>query len=118
LSIGENDFQKINPIHRGRLRCPSFYERGEYALNKLLKYKICGMIDTSVTGKLLYLMLDELSDENGEIIISQRKIYDALHISRSAVSRNLRRLRRAGAINIIPTYHSDGGRSANKYFVK
>ena len=87
-------------------------------MNKLLKYKIYGIIDATVTGKLLYLMLDELSDENGEIIIPQRKICDALHISRSAVSRNLRRLRRAGAISIIPTYHSDGGRGANKYVVK
>ena len=87
-------------------------------MNKLSKYKICGMIDAGITGKLLYLMLDELSDENGEIIIPQRKICDALHISRSAVSRNLRRLLRAGAISIIPTYHSDGGRGANKYVVK
>lgn len=87
-------------------------------MNKLSKYKICGMVDTTATGKLLYLVLDDLANENGEIIITQRKICEALRISKSAVSRNLRRLQRAGAISIIPTYHNDGGRAANKYVLK
>ena len=87
-------------------------------MNSLLKYKICGDIDVTVTGKLLYVILSEFANRNGEVIIAQRKISDALHISRSAVSRNMRRLERAGAIRIVPTYHSDGGRAANKYIVK
>jgi len=76
------------------------------------------MVKATVTGKLLYLVLTELAGENGEVVIPQRRISDALRLSRSAVSRNLRRLERAGAISIIPTYHSDGGRAANNYIVK
>jgi len=87
-------------------------------MNKLSKYKICGNIETTITGKLLYLILDDLSCRNGEVVIPQRKIRDALGVSKSAVSRNLRRLEKAGAIRIIPAYHSDGGRAANKYILK
>jgi DNA-binding MarR family transcriptional regulator len=75
-------------------------------------------MDTTVTGKLLYLILNEVANRNGEIIIPQRKISDALHISKGTVSRNLRRLEKIGAISIMPTYHNDGGRAANKYTIK
>jgi len=87
-------------------------------VKKLSKYKLCGEVDTTVTGKLLYLILDELANKNGEIIIPQRKISDALHISKGTVSRNLRRLRDGGYISIHPQYHSDGGRAANKYRIR
>jgi DNA-binding MarR family transcriptional regulator len=85
---------------------------------KLNKYKLCGDIDTTVTGKLLYLILNEFANQNGEIIIPQRKISNALHISKGTVSRNLRRLEKIGAISIMPTYHNDGGRAANKYIIR
>jgi DNA-binding MarR family transcriptional regulator len=85
----------------------------------LNKYKPCGRIDTTITAKLLYLILIDLADDNGAVIIPQRKISDALHISKSAVSRNLRRLRDNGYIHIDPIYRSeDGGRSANKYIIR
>ena len=87
-------------------------------MNKLNKYKLCGEIDSTVIGKLMYLILNELANRNGEIIIPQRKISDTLHISKAAVSKNLRRLRDGGYIDIYPQYHSDGGRAANKYKVK
>jgi DNA-binding MarR family transcriptional regulator len=87
-------------------------------VKKLTKYKLCGEVDATITGKLLYLILDELANKNGEIIIPQRKISDALHISKGTVSRNLRRLRDGGYIDIHPQHHSDGGRAANKYIVK
>ena len=87
-------------------------------MRKLSKYKICGHVDSTVTGKLLYLILDELADKNGEIIIPQRKISAALHISKGTVSLNLRRLREGGYIEILPQYHRDGGRAANKYRIK
>jgi len=88
-------------------------------MNKLSKFKSCGRLDTTVTGKLLYIILDELADENGEINIPQRKISDALRISKGTVSRNLRRLRDGGYIDIYAQYRSeDGGRTANKYIVK
>ena len=87
-------------------------------MKKLSKFKICGEIDTTISGKLLYLVLDELADESGEIIIPQRKISNALRISKGTVSRNLRRLKDGGYIDIYSMYHSDGGRAANKYRIK
>ena len=88
-------------------------------MKKLSKYKVCGTIDATPTAKLLYLVLDELANTNGEVVIPQRKISDALHISKGTVSRNLRRLRDGGYIDIQAQYRSDdGGRAANKYIVK
>lgn len=87
-------------------------------MRKLSKYKVCGEVDSTMTGKLLYLILDELADKNGEIIIPQKKISAALHISKGAVSRNLCRLREGGYIDVVAQYHSDGGRAANKYRIK
>lgn len=87
-------------------------------MNKLAKYKLCGDIDTTVTGKLLYLILDGLADCNGEVIIPQRKISEALHVSKGTVSHNLRRLQNGGFIDVHPTYHSDGGRAVNKYQIR
>jgi DNA-binding MarR family transcriptional regulator len=87
-------------------------------VRKLSKYKVCGEVDSTVTGKLLYLILAELANKNGEIIIPQKKISNALHISKGTVSRNLRRLRDGGYIDVLPQYHSDGGRAANKYRIK
>lgn len=86
-------------------------------MNKLALYRICGNIRTTSTGKLIYLILDDLADEDGDVIIPQRRISNVLHISKSTVSRNLRRLERLGAISIMPTYHYDGGRASNKYQV-
>ena len=87
-------------------------------MKKLSKYKIYGDVDTTITGKLLYLILDDLGGNSGEIIIPQRKISDALHISKGTVSRNLRRLQDGGYIGIQAQYRSDGGRVANKYIMK
>ncbi len=87
-------------------------------MKKLDKYRLCGEVDVTVTGKLLYLILGELANSSGEVIIPQRKISGALHISKGAVSRNLRRLRDGGYIDIFPQYHSDGGRAANKYRIR
>ena len=93
-------------------------EEKENLMNKLRKYKLCGEINSTVIGKLLYLILEELANRNGEIIIPQRKISDTLQISKGAVSSNLHRLRDGGYIEIYPQYHSDGGRGPNKYKVK
>ena len=87
-------------------------------MNNLLKYKLCSEVSATATGKLLYLVLNDLANNGGEVTIPQRRISDALRISRSAVRRNLRRLERNGAISIFAQYHSDGGRAANKYIVR
>ena len=88
-------------------------------MNKLARFKVCGEMDATITGKLIYLVLNDLANRNGEVDIPQRRISDALHISKKAVSRNLRRLESGGYIIILPQYRSDdGGRSANKYTIK
>jgi hypothetical protein len=97
----------------------NFIGEGALPVNKLLKFKLCGDIDATITGKLLYLTLSELANRNGEIIIPQRKISEALHISKKTVSRNLRRLHGKGYIIIQEQYRSDdGGRAANKYIIR
>ena len=88
-------------------------------MNKLDKFRLCGGVKANITGKLLYLILDELAEGSGETVIPQRKISDALQISKSAVSRNLRKLKDGGYIEVVPQYRTDdGGRSSNKYIIK
>ncbi len=87
-------------------------------MNKIAKYKLCGEVTTSISGKLLYLILMDITDENNTVSIPQRRISEVLDISKGTVSRNLRKLRDGGYINIIPQYHGDGGRAANKYILK
>ena len=87
-------------------------------MKKLTNFRICGEVDTTITGKILYLILYELADPIGEVIIPQKKIRDALRISKATVSRNLRRLRDDGYISIYARYGSEGGRMANKYRIR
>lgn len=86
--------------------------------DKMAKYRFCGNIETTVSGKLMYLILTDLSNRNGEITIPQRRISEALGISKGTVSRNLRRLERIGCIGIITQYNDYGERAPNKYVLK
>ena len=88
------------------------------SMNKLTRFKNCGSLKATVTGKLIYLILDELADQNGEIIVPQKRISSALGISQGSVSRNLRRLRDAGYIRVYARYHLEGGRLSNKYVIR
>ena len=87
-------------------------------MNKLSNFASCGEIDATVTGKLLYLILEELVDPCGEVVIPQRRISETLRISKGTVGRTLRRLRDRGYIEIYARYHGEGGRAANKYRIK
>ena len=87
-------------------------------MNKYSKYKIVGELETTISGKLLYLLLSDIIDENNKIVIPQKKISEALGISRSTVSKNLRKLSRRGYLDIIPTYNECGGQMPNKYIVR
>jgi len=88
-------------------------------MEKLQKYNVCGMIEATPTGKLLYIMLFELANECGVVTIPQKKICEALDISRTAVRRNLHRLCYEGYIGIHPRYREDdGSRAANKYTIE
>ena len=83
-------------------------------MNKLETYRPCNAV-APVTAKLLLLMLRDITDDSDTIIIPQRRIAEAIGMSKSAVGRNLRRLERAGAITIEPLYNEYGGRSPNQY---
>jgi len=86
-------------------------------MNKLENYRPCGAVRPA-TAKLLLLMLRDITDERDQIIIPQRRIAEAIGMSRSAVGRNLRRLERAEAISIEPLYSEYGGRLPNKYILE
>ena len=83
-------------------------------MNKLENYRPCAAA-TPVTAKLLLLMLRDITDEHDQIIIPQRRIAEAIGMTRKTVSRNLHRLERAGAIAIEPLYSEYGGRLPNNY---
>lgn len=87
-------------------------------MNKYTKFRLVGELETSVSGKLLYLVLLDVIDEDNKIVIPQKRISQALGISKGTVSRNLRRLSRRGYIDIIPTFNECGGRMPNKYIVR
>jgi len=87
-------------------------------MNKYTKFKLVGELETTISGKLLYLVLLDVIDEGNKIVIPQKRISEALGISKSTVSHNLRRLGRRGYIDIIPTFNEYGGRMPNKYIVR
>jgi DNA-binding MarR family transcriptional regulator len=86
-------------------------------MNKFTRFRLAGELETTLSGKLLYLLLIDITDAEGEITIPQRHISEALGISRRTASKNLRRLQKRGYIEIVPTFHEDGGRAANRYIV-
>ena len=86
-------------------------------LNKLENYRPCAAA-TPVTAKLLLIMLRDITDDRDQITIPQRRIAEAIGMTRGAVSRNLHRLERAGAIAIEPQYSEYGGRLPNRYILK
>ena len=87
-------------------------------MNKYTKYQLAGELDTTISGKLLYLMLLDTVDAESKITLPQRRVSEALGISRGTVSRNFRKLHNRGYIEIIPQFHEDGGRAANKIVVR
>ncbi|GHT83989.1 hypothetical protein FACS18947_0740 [Bacteroidia bacterium] len=91
--------------------------KGLLTMNKFTKYRLVGALETTASGKLLYLVLLDVIDEGNKVVIPQKRISEALGISKGTVSKNLRRLYRHGYIDIVPTFHEDGGRAANKYIV-
>jgi DNA-binding Lrp family transcriptional regulator len=86
-------------------------------MNKYTKYQMAGELDTTVSAKLLYLMLLDTVDAEGQIILPQRRVSEALGITRGTVSRSFRRLERTGAVQIVSTYNEYGGQMPNKYYV-
>ncbi len=82
------------------------------------KYRVSGNLKATVSGKLMYMLLNELADANGKVEISHRKLGRILGIHRTTVSKHLRRLEANGDIYIHSRYDQDGGRRANAYLVR
>ena len=87
-------------------------------MNKYTKYRLVGELDTTVSAKLLYLVLLDEIDEDNKIVIPQKRISAALGLSRNTVSRNLRKLGKRGYIDVIPQFNEYGGQMPNKYVVR
>ena len=87
-------------------------------MNNMTKYQHLRTLRTSVSGRLLYLILMDTTDTNGAVVIPQKRISNATGLAQSTVSRNLRRLRDEGYIGIFPQHHSDGGRAGNRYVIR
>ena len=87
-------------------------------MNKYTKYRLVGELETTVSAKLLYLVLLDVIDEENKIVIPQKRISAALGLSRNTVSRNLRRLGNRGYIDVIPQFNEYGGQMPNKYIVR
>ena len=87
-------------------------------MNVMAKYQQLRTLKTSVSGKLLYLLLLEISDAGGTAVVSQKRICNAIGLARSTVNRNLRCLCKEGYLHVVARYHSDGGRAANQYILR
>jgi len=87
-------------------------------MSNLSKFRPVGELETTVSGKLLYLVLLDVIDEDGKVVIPQKRISEALGIGKGTVSRNMRRLERIGAVRIIPTFNEYGGQMPNKFIVE
>jgi len=83
-----------------------------------LKYKAIGALNVPANGKLIYSLLLDSVDEKNELQISMKEISKNLRIGMKAVSKTLHVLEKTGTIIVIPQYHSDGGRTVNKYIVR
>jgi DNA-binding MarR family transcriptional regulator len=86
--------------------------------DKISEFKVAGKINTTISGKMLYMLLSELADSSGVINISQRKISQILGLHKFTVSKNLRKLEKIGYIYIRSRYTQDGGRLANEYVLR
>jgi biotin operon repressor len=92
--------------------------KGQAIMKSMAKYRLCGQLNTTISGKLLYLILLDACGAESAAIIPQRRISETIGLSRDTIRRNLKKLRDSGYINIIEQYHNDGGRAANKYVLK
>ncbi|MGV8147033.1 MAG: winged helix-turn-helix transcriptional regulator [Alkaliphilus sp.] len=86
--------------------------------DNIMKYKIAGNLKTTISGKYIYTLLNEISTKTGKTQISTKKISRILKISQSTVRRNLKRLKESNYILIQEKFDDDGTRKANEYIIK
>jgi len=87
-------------------------------MNKYTSIRQTGKLDTTVSGKLLYMALMDIADDKSEITIPQKRVGKLLGIHKSTVSKNLRRLEQIGVLQIFSTFNECGGRMPNRYVIR
>ena len=87
-------------------------------MNQMYKYTMCGKIKAPISARLIYLVMLDMADDNGSVVIPQRKICNILNLAKSTVSRNLRKMQKHGYMEIKARYNEYGGQSPNEYIVK
>ncbi|WP_273327800.1 helix-turn-helix domain-containing protein [Vallitalea guaymasensis] len=85
---------------------------------RINEFKVAGKIKTTVSAKLIYMLLNKLADKEGSVQISQKKLSKILGLHKTTVRKNLWRLEKSGYIYIRSRYTDDGGRLANEYIVR
>jgi biotin operon repressor len=86
-------------------------------MNNFTKYRMAGGLEATPSAKLLYLVLLDVIDDKNKATVPQRRISEALGMSRGTVSKNLRKLQDGGYIVIEEQYNEYGGRMPNRYCV-
>lgn len=92
--------------------------RGEEMADRINEFKVVGKIKTTISAKIIFMLLSKLADREGAVQISQKKLSKILGIHKTTVRKNLWRLEKGGCIYIRSRYTEDGGRLANEYFVR
>lgn len=88
-------------------------------MNDLTRYKTFASLRIPAAAKLIYCyLLDLAGSRHINVAVSVRTLAHDVGLSRSAVRRNLRRLRQLGMINVTPRYTEDRGRLSNEYVLK
>ena len=88
-------------------------------MNDLTRYMLCAGLRVPVSAKLIYCyLLDMTGGRHRSVTISVKSLSRSVGLSRSATSRNLKRLKRLDVIGIAPRQSEDGGRLSNQYIVK
>jgi DNA-binding Lrp family transcriptional regulator len=83
--------------------------------SEMLKYKICGQVKGTISGKFLLAMLMDLCDDKGEMVMSSRDLHRMTGLASSTVLKNMHRLEDGGYIKIRCRLNCDGGRASNGY---
>ena len=86
--------------------------------DETMRYKLAGTLNTTISGKFIYTLLCEFAGQDGKLQIPISDISRTLKIGENTVRRSLHRLKDKGYIDIRATYHDDGGRAPNIYFIK
>lgn len=87
-------------------------------VDRINEFKVVGEIKTTVSAKMIYMLLSKLADREGGVQISQKRLSKILGIHKTTVRKNLWRLEKSGCIYIRSKYTEDGGRLANEYIVR